>query len=771
MDTDRQSPRVWPSIAAPAAVAFVLAIALVVAGDSRPVQIFDDLTSFALSTYAAVCSAVTARSAEGRLRAAWAILAVALTAWALGDGLWFFCVHVLGWVPYPSPADLFYVAFTLLAAVAMVQFPSEPTWRSRLRTALDGATVALCTFLLAWMLSLHRVYDTYRDDRFSLALALIYPIADVAALAIAVTVLARSKVGQRTVLTLITIAVGVATITDLAFAYLVATDRYGLGNWVDIGWAASLVAFIAAARVGHKAPPPLPPTVSLPSNSSLWLPYVPLLLAGTIGPAVVMSGLEAVVVPIVVVAVCLRQAVAAWENRRLLSVAAQQALQDPLTGLANRILFHDRLAHAMMLRERHGGSVAVVSIDLDDFKLVNDSLGHPVADNLLVHVGRRICGCVRPGDTIARLGGDEFALLLEGDAADSHLIAKRVVDAFGEPFVVDGQDMLMRPSVGVAVAAPDERELTPEALVERADIAMYAAKRSRSSRVHTFSQDTALSAPDVVDSPGRDGQPGSRGGAAQLRLLGELRNAIDDAQLNLVYQPKFDLRTGRIVGVEALLRWQHPQLGLLLPDAFMSLVREHGLMRPVTDLVLAKALDDTARWTASGVRIPMAINLFAPFLRDTELPDALCLALKRRGLPAEMLTVEITEDLILNELGVVTEVLQALRHHGIRVAIDDFGSGYSALSYLRDLPIDEVKLDSHFIASVASDDRAAAVVRAVIDLTHDLGVTLVAEGVEDAWTAAWLRKHGCDVGQGFYFGRPVNPDDVLGLVSVAVEPS
>ena len=226
-----------------------------------------------------------------------------------------------------------------------------------------------------------------------------------------------------------------------------------------------------------------------------------------------------------------------------------------------------------------------------------------------------------------------------------------------------------------------------------------------------------------------------------------------------------------IVSVEALLRWPHPQLGTLRPDAFMSLVRQHGLMGPVTDLVVDRVLEDTERWLALDVHVPVAVNLFAPSLRDSRLPDRLCQALAHRGLPTSVLTVEITEDLVLSEVALVTAVLRRLRQLGIRVAIDDFGSGYSALSYLRDLPIDEIKLDRHFIASVTADARAAAVVRAVIDLTHDLGITVVAEGVEDAETASWLSEHGCDIGQGYHFCKPVDADQIPGLVATGAHPS
>ncbi len=504
----------------------------------------------------------------------------------------------------------------------------------------------------------------------------------------------------------------------------------------------------------------------MPTWATLWLPYLPLLLAGTVGPAMAMTGQLRVGVPVLMALVVMRQSYAAWENRRLLSAVADQALHDPLTGLANRVLFHDRLAQAMALRQRDDRGVAVVSLDLDDFKLVNDSLGHPAADSVLVGVAERLARCARPGDTVARLGGDEFALLLEGRDDRSQAIAQDVVEAFDEPFVIDGQEMLLRPSVGMAVASSDEPNLAPEGLMTRADLAMYAAKRSRSSLVSTFSPDMMLIDPEAVDLSDREADKRGSDGAAQVRLLGELRHAIDRGELDVVYQPKVQLSTGDVVGVEALLRWPHPQLGVLRPDTFIPLVRRQGLMRPVTDLVFEKALEDAAQWMAVGKGVPVAVNLFAALLRDRQLPVRLCRALEDRGLPADILTVEITEDVVLNDLSQVTAVLRGLRERGIRVAIDDFGSGYSALSYLRDLQIDEVKLDRHFIASVTGHQRAAEVVRAVIDLSHELGITVVAEGVEDGETVTWLRDHGCDLGQGFYLGMPAAAAVVAELVDV-----
>ena len=254
-------------------------------------------------------------------------------------------------------------------------------------------------------------------------------------------------------------------------------------------------------------------------------------------------------------------------------------------------------------------------------------------------------------------------------------------------------------------------------------------------------------------------------GVAAIRLLGDLRQAIANSELTLVYQPMVDLVASRVVGVEALLRWPRLDGGVLAPDDFLPLVRRHGLMGVVTDFVLDRALDDAATWHAAGFEVPVAVNLFAPSLANLGVPAKISRALAERGLAPATLTVEITEHLLLDDLGRTQAVLEQLRRNGIRVAIDDFGSGYSALSYLRDLPMDEVKLDRNFIGPILSDPRAAAVVRAVIGLAAELGVTTVAEGIEDVATVRWLREHGCRIGQGFLLSPPVSSARLLELFS------
>ncbi|MGW0158863.1 putative bifunctional diguanylate cyclase/phosphodiesterase [Mycobacterium sp. NPDC003323] len=748
------------AIAVPCALVPALAATMLFGGRTGVAAILNDVISLALSMFATACAVVATREADGANRRAWLTLTVALTAWVVGDAVWLVYDVILREPPSPSPADLLYLVFTVLVAAGLSQLLTATARVPRLNLLLDALTVSLCLLLLTWIFSLNRVFDSYRSGGAGLPLTMINALVDVVVLSVAVLALARSRRRRPVALSIITIALLLITIGDTTLAYLVVGGGYHTGHWIDLMWATAMALFAIAALLSRRprAVPDRPAPV--PSPSSLWLPYVPVLLVGVLGPAVVMRGFESLLVQLLMCVICGRQMLTAWENRRLLAAAADQALRDPLTGLANRTLFTERLDHAMLLRTRDDRTITVLSIDLDDFTLVNDSLGHSVADRLLVQAGQRFVECVRTGDTVARMSGDEFAVLMEGGADDHHLVARRMTEVFTRPFAVDGQDVVVRPSIGVATATSDEPSVTAEVLLTRADIAMSAAKQSKTSEVRIFDEDLAEAHTEVAGHQRTAGGPASVG-VERLRLLGELRDAIDQGSIGVAYQPKVSLLTGKVTGVEALLRWPHPRLGTLRPDVFLSLVRQHGLMRPVSELVVTKVLDDAADWRAQGFDIAVAINLFAPMLRDTELPDELCRQLDRRRLPHGLLTVEITEDLVLTELDTVTTVLNELRERGIRVAIDDFGSGYSALSYLRDLVVDEVKLDSHFIAAVTTDHRAAAVVNSVIDLTRILGISVVAEGVEDADTADWLARHGCETGQGYHFSAPIGPAQVL----------
>ncbi len=721
----------------------------------------------AFATFAVVCCAMAAWSAEGRQRKAWMAMTFGVTGWAIGAALWIYFESIAHVPPFPSLADAGYLMFPIGAALAMVLFPVGYSGHSRIRFVLDGLIVAGALFEISWVFVLRSIFESEGTSRFALTLALAYPVSEIAIVTVAVLVLARARTGQRTTLAMLSVGVLFMALSDSAFAYFTAHGMYASGHVIDIGWAVAFLIFGMAALIGRRGPETEVAISQMPSRISMWLPYVPVAIAALVCfPAYIHTpGLAPILMSstLLMSAVMARQYMVVRQNQRLLKMVADQALRDTLTGLANRDLFNDRLMHAVALHEHDSQSVAVLSMDLDDFKLVNDSLGHPAGDALLIQAAERLQGCVRTSDTVARVGGDEFAVLMEGLPELSRLVAHRVVSAFEEPFVIDGQQLLMRPSVGLAVASSANPDLSADLLLKQADVAMYSAKRSKSGGLHTFTPDMALADQGDIELPTDAAEGTERGGA--VRLLGELRHAIDHGDLAVFYQPKFDLRTGGIVGVEALVRWPHPKRGLLGPAHFLPLVRKRGLMRAVTDLVLTQALDDAAEWQAMGIGVPIAVNVFAPSLGDLDLPTHIASALAMRGLSPEDLTIEITEDFLLDNIDRTRSVLERLRQRGIRIAIDDFGSGYSALWYLRELAIDEVKLDRHFIAPIRVDPRAAAVVRGVVDLAHVLGVTTVAEGVENAETAERLREFGCEVAQGYYYSPPVSAAAMMNMLA------
>jgi diguanylate cyclase (GGDEF)-like protein len=734
------------------------------------VKAVDDMVFVMLSISGAVFAARAARAVHGRLRAAWVAMTIGMVGWALGEVLWAYYELALDEPPFPSLTDAAYLVMPVGFCAGLLLFPTD-SGHSRGRTLLDGVIVAGSLFVVSWVTILSPMYSAGSDSAAAMVISLAYPISDVVILTIAAMAWLRAAKGQRRVLAMLTIAMVCIALSDSGFTYLSAENAYSSGSAIDIGWVAGLLLIMVAATASRDKVRPPQKQAALTGWPSIWFPYAPLLLAGIIAAAepatVFQTPLVETVGALLILAVLGRQYLAVTENRRLLATVAEQALRDPLTGLANRTMFSDRLREAMQRRERDHVAVALIILDLNDFKLVNDTLGHPAGDELLNRAGERILGCVRNSDTVARLGGDEFVVLVDDDAEDGYAghIAQRVAESFDKPFGIEGHELFIRPSVGLAVAGADEPGMSAEELIKHADMAMYAAKKSRTAGVHTFTPAAELANPSGDGLIHRLHGTPSDGDAVAIQLLSELRQAIDSVELTLLYQPKFNLLTGNMVGVEALVRWPHHRRGLLSPDEFLPLVRHHGLMRPVTDLVINTALDAALRWHQAGLHLPVAVNVSAPLLADPHLPGRIRRALADRNLPASALTVEITEDLVLGNIEGTRDVLNQLRRSGIRIAIDDFGSGYSTLSYLCELPVDEVKLDRRLIVPILEDARVATVVRAVITLAHELGLIVVAEGVEDAEVAAWLTEFGCDVVQGFYFSVPVSAEEVLRLAA------
>jgi diguanylate cyclase (GGDEF)-like protein len=416
------------------------------------------------------------------------------------------------------------------------------------------------------------------------------------------------------------------------------------------------------------------------------------------------------------------------------------ALYDALTGLANRRLFHDRLEQAFLHAQRHGSGFALMLLDLDRFKEINDTLGHQTGDAVLEHLAERLREVARASDTVARLGGDEFALVLEGaqDSASALFVAERIRRALDQPFIVEDLTLQLETSIGIAIFPRHGED--SEQLLKRADIALYASKDSHQPVVYASEH----------DQHSADG----------LSLVAQIRNAIENGELIVHYQPEIDLASGETKRVEALVRWNHPERGLLLPDAFIPLARQSALVRPITRYVLDVALAQCRAWQELEIEVGVAVNLAGRDLADSRLEEEVSEALRRWKISPELLELEIPESAIMTERDRIHKMLARLSERGVRVAVDDFGSGYASLSHLKQLPVDVLKIDQSFVQNVGSNDEDDAIVRSTIDLAHSLGIAVVAEGVESEDVLQRLRILGCDLAQGFCLAHPAPADEV-----------
>jgi len=430
-------------------------------------------------------------------------------------------------------------------------------------------------------------------------------------------------------------------------------------------------------------------------------------------------------------------------RRELEAELAHQALHDPLTGLPNRTLLIDRLNQALARHQRAGGLVVVAFMDLDRFKLVNDSKGHPVGDALLVALARRLEGALRAVDTVARFGGDEFVMVSECVETDADVaaIATRLTGVLDEPFPLGEEELHISGSVGLAVARNGE---TADELIRNADAAMYFAKERERGGFAIYQE------------------PLHAGVVSRLETERDLRRALDEKEFFLHYQPVCSLATAEVVGVEALIRWEHPTRGLVSPADFIPVCEETGLIVPIGEWVLSEAGRQARRWREEhGISLAVSVNLSARQLLRSDLTALVATMLQDTGADPADLCLEITEGTLLQDMHAAVRHLAALRSLGVRISIDDFGTGYSSLSYLRMLPLDELKIDRSFVNHVAEDASAAAIVESVITLGHALGLRVVAEGVETAAQLSTLRDLGCDLAQGYYLARPAPPAAVL----------
>jgi len=435
----------------------------------------------------------------------------------------------------------------------------------------------------------------------------------------------------------------------------------------------------------------------------------------------------------------------AIERKRAEVELAHQALHDQLTSLPNRALFYDRLGQALTRLDRHRSALAVIFCDLDRFKVVNDSLGHGAGDRLLVDVAARLSGALRAGDTAARFGGDEFVILCEDIAGERQAIeiAERVADALRAPFELEGDPVFVRTSIGIALATDSEARL--EALIRDADAAMYRAKDNGGDGWEVF--DDAMRARAVH----------------RLQVEHALHRAIDRGEIEVHYQPQVLLATGELYGVEALVRWRHPERGLLSPDAFIATAEETGIIHALGAHVLEVACEQSARWQAAAPDRPikLSVNLSPRQCQHPDIRSTVADVLMRTGADPAMLCLEVTETAVMEDLGVMGGVLEALKELGLTLAIDDFGTGYSSLRALQRLPFDVVKIDRSFIAELHRAEQGVQIVAAVISLARALGKRTVGEGIEEIAQVQCLQELRCDVGQGYHYGRPAPAAELI----------
>jgi diguanylate cyclase len=677
----------------------------------------------------AACFVRALRGGLRRAAASW--LGAGMICWAAGNAIY------LGWTqfqvnpPAPGPSDFAYFGFYVCVVGAMVSLSRHDIGAVPKSLWLDGAlgAVGAATVLAA---ALNSVLVRPAGNLGHVVVNAGYTVGDLVLVAMICGLLATRGTRGGSLLVWMAAGIAVFCVADSAYALQVSAHSFTVGAVLSGLWMTGItILALAMWRPDH-------PRTSDSSRSTTVL-AVPMLATAAAVVVLVISSFNSMSVIVVgLAATTLLLAVVrtfvSFRQVRELVVTRQLAFSDDLTGLANRRYLFEH--GELQLQAKHDGDrLALMMIDLDNFKDVNDALGHSAGDELLRETSRRLAAYIRDPDMLVRLGGDEFALLITLEASDDAMeTATRILDRISRAFLNDGASMRISASIGVAEV--DGATVGIAELLRRADLAMYAAKSS-SSRVQRYDLE--------LDEANR----------SRLETVHDLDSALVNHEFVLHYQPKVDVRTGVAVGAEALVRWQHPTRGLLGPDAFLPEVERSGMMALLTGVVLKAAVAQLAAWRRSGLMLSVAVNLSASDLLDERLPARIVTLLAEHDVPTDCLELEITEHLLMTDPAQVRAVLDDLCRAGLRIAVDDYGTGYSSLAYLRDLPVDELKIDRSFVARIATDERSAAIVSSTIDLAHALDLKVVAEGVELDETLHALDALECDFAQGYHFSRPL----------------
>jgi diguanylate cyclase (GGDEF)-like protein len=682
-----------------------------------------------------------------RGRAVPLVLGASILSWSLGD-LALTVESLGGRTPStPSVADLFYLAFYPLAYIAVVLYIRREAQRLSAPSWLDGLVAGLGAAAVCATFAFHSIVHSAGGGNLSVATNLAYPIGDVLLLTFMVGATAVLSVRRKTPWILLAVGMGLNVIGDTVnvFGSTVGSSKTG-SVLVNMAWPAAILLISMSMwlrdRRGNPFQVEKPPSFLLPGLAAT-AGLVILFVATLRHPGAVAVGLATATLA----AVGVRMALSVKRLRVLTVERHQQSITDDLTLLGNRrylfqvleAFFADQVESDPAVQPRR---MAFLFIDLNHFKEINDTFGHPAGDGLLKQLGQRFTASLRTTDTFVRLGGDEFAaVLLDADAADAAAMAQRLCDCLDQPFTLDAVSTRIGASIGIALAPSDATD--GAALIWCADVAMYRAKLG--------GVPFALYDHDLDDEGNR------------LGLAEEIGRALEEGQLVLHYQPQLELATGEINAVEALVRWPHPQLGLLPPVKFLPVAEEAGLMGRLTSWVLTEALSQCARWRAIKPEMVVAVNISPTNLLDEGLVDLVRVLLEKNRLPAAALVIEITETSIITEFERSKQVIEALKDLGIAVSVDDFGAGFTSLAHLSSLAIRELKLDRTFITRLADSDegRDLQLVRATVDLAHAMGLRVVAEGVEDGRTLELLSELGCDLAQGYFISVPKPASELI----------
>ena len=679
-------------------------------------------------------------------RAAWTMLGAGLTLYGLGNVYWSAWLRQLAVPPFPSVSDFLWLAFYPCAVVGLFLLVRARVASFPPALALDALIGGFGAAALA-ALVFGPVLATAEGSIPTIVTLLAYPSGDLLLLALVIGVFTLLGPRNGAAWWLLALGLIVFAVADSLYTVKLATATDVEGSLLYPAWGVGmfLIASAALRRPRRTARPEVAGWAVLAIPTILSSSALGLLVYGHFVSLPTLS----VVLAAATLLASMAKAALTFREVRALADSRRQALTDELTGLANRRAFSEHVT-AELTNRIVELPAALLLIDLDRFKEVNDTLGHHVGDELLQQIGPRLASSLRPEDRLARLGGDEFAVFLhQADRLQAATAAERVARFLTSSFTVGGVALHVDASIGITLF-PDHA-LDAQTLMRHADVAMYRAKRARSGV-------------EVYD-PLKDGRDKFR-----LQTVEELRSAAELGQLVLHYQPKCSLRTGQVLGLEALARWNHPTRGLLQPDSFLPLAEETGVMRPLTSAVLRMALRQARIWWDAGMRLSVAVNLSPSDLMDCYLPREVEQLLAEEGLPAQALEVELTEDVIMMEPVRAREVISDLRILGVSVSIDDYGTGYSSLAYLRDLPVDTLKLDRSFVSGLTEQIDLAAIVRSTVELSHSLDLRLVAEGVESAEEWGYLARIGCDVAQGYYIRRPADPEEMTAWLLEAHHP-